>query len=108
MQAQALERTRSHLATLWAGEAPLGEVFWNYDVAGGLLVNAIGTILYLWALTAGASLLLIYLPRAVPIPYNIFMLVADWRSAARYPGPRERAELARAVIILWTAAECLL
>jgi hypothetical protein len=45
---------------------------------------------------------------AVPIPYNLFMLVAVWRSAERYTGPRERAELARAVIILWTAAECLL
>jgi hypothetical protein len=108
MQAQALERTRSHLATLWAGEVPLGEVFWTYAVAGGLLINAIGTALCLWALSAGASLLFIYLPMAVPIPYNLFMLVAVWRSAERYTGPRERAELARAVIILWTAAECLL
>jgi len=108
MQAQALERTRSHLATLWSGEVPLGEVFWTYAVAGGLLVNAIGTILCLWALSAGAALLFIYLPMAVPIPYNLFMLVAVWRSADRYTGPRERADLVRAVIILWTAAECLL
>ncbi|MGE5147806.1 MAG: hypothetical protein ACM3N5_13725 [Candidatus Eiseniibacteriota bacterium] len=103
-----MERTRSRLATLWSGEAPLGEVFWTYAVAGGLLVNAIGTTLYLWALSAGASLVLIYLPMLAPIPYNLFMLVAVWRSAARYTGPRERAELARAAIILWTAAECLL
>jgi hypothetical protein len=108
MQAEALERTRSRLAVLWAGEVPLGEVFWTYAVAGGLLVNAIGTILYLWALSAGASLLFIYLPMAAPIPYNIFMLIAVWRSAARYAGPRERADLARAAIILWTAATCLL
>jgi hypothetical protein len=108
MQAQALERTRSHLATLWAGEVPLGEVFWTYAVAGGLLVNAVGTVLCLWALSVGASLLFIYLPMAAPIPYNLFMLVAVWRSAARYTGPRERADLARAAIILWTAAECLL
>jgi hypothetical protein len=108
MEAQALERTRSRLAMLWAGEVPLGEAFWTYAVAGGLLINAIGTILWLWALSSGASLLLIYLPMAVPIPYNVFMLVAVWRSAARYTGPRERADLARAAIILWTAAECLL
>ena len=108
MQAQALERTRSRLATLWAGEVPLGEVFWTYAVAGGLLVNAVGTTLYLWALSAGASLLFIYLPMAAPIPYNLFMLVAVWRSAGRYAGPRERADVARAAIILWTAAECLL
>ena len=93
---------------LWAGEVPLGEAFWTYAVAGGLLVNAIGTILFLWALSSGAPLLFIYLPMAVPIPYNVFMLVAVWRSAARYTGPRERADLARAAIILWTAAECLL
>lgn len=108
MDGQALERTRSRLATLWTGEVPLGEVFWTYAVAGGLLANAIGTTLYLWALSAGASLLFIYLPMLAPIPYNLFMLVAVWRSAARYTGPRERADLARAAIILWTAAECLL
>ena len=108
MEAQALERTRSHLAMLWAGEVPLGEVFWTYAVAGGLLVNAIGTALFLWALSSGAPLLFIYLPMAVPIPYNVFVLVAVWRSAARYQGPRERADLARAAIILWTGIMCLL
>jgi hypothetical protein len=108
MEAEALERTRSRLATLWAGEVPLGEVFWTYAVAGGLVVNAVGTILCLWALSTGASLLFIYLPMALPIPYNIFMLVAVWRSAARYNGPRERADLARAAILLWTTVECLI
>ena len=31
----------------------------------------------------------------LPLPYNLFVCVAVWRSAARYAGPAHWAEVAR-------------
>ncbi len=37
----------------------------------------------------------------LPVPYNLFILVAVWRSASTYGGPPERALLARFLTLVW-------
>ena len=44
---------------------------------------------------------------ALPIPYNLLMLVAVWQSARAYTGARLWADLARLAIIIWTIATTL-
>ena len=86
---------------LWAGEIPLGQAFWRYAVVVGLLVNLVTSALLLALLAHDASLAWVALSFVLPIPYNVFAVVAVWRSAARYQGPETRAELARIVSVVW-------
>ena len=86
---------------LWAGEIPLGQAFWRYAVIVGFFVNLVTSALLLALLAHDAGLAWIALSFALPIPYNVFAVVAVWRSAARYQGPASRAELARIASVIW-------
>ncbi len=86
---------------LWAGEVPLRQAFWQYAVVYGLLLNLITTLAFLVLIARDANTALIVLAFASPVPYNVFMVVAIWRSAGRYPGPKTWADLARLGIVIW-------
>ena len=89
------------LATqLWAGEISLRQAFWTYAVFGGLLVNLITHLLLLILIVRDASMVFVAFAFALPIPYNVFVAVAVWRSAGRYEGPKNHAELARIATII--------
>jgi len=92
---------------LWRGEAPLGVVFWWHTVTVGTLVNAATTLLFVALLSLGAPDALNVAALLLPVPYNIFLAVAVWRSAGRYEGPPERASLARLAVSLWALIACL-
>jgi hypothetical protein len=81
-------------------------VFWDWGILGGLLVHAVATGVFLWALDDGASSLVKLLIWASPIPYSAFVLAAVWRSAATYAGPPWRAAAARWGIVAWTLLTC--
>lgn len=89
---------------LWIGEFPLGRAFWHYAVAYGLLLNLVTTLAFLAVLLNNANMVLVVLVFASPVPYNIFMVVAVWRSADRYRGPKKWAELARLGTVIWMLA----
>ena len=93
----------SVLRRLWAGEVPLGQVFWQYAMIGGTALNAVATLLAMALLAADAGLLAL-VAFALPIPYNLFALIAVWRSAAAYEGPRLLADLARVISVIWAVA----
>jgi len=92
------------VASLWQGAVPLGEAVWLYAVGYGLLVNFIASMLLFIAITHEAGLIALLLIFALPIPYNILVVIAVWRSADRYDGPPDRARLARLGIVLWMLA----
>jgi len=94
----------SVLRRLWAGEAPLGQVFWQYAMIGGTALNVVTTLLAMALLAADAPGLLALTAFALPIPYNLFVLVAVWRSAGAYEGPRLLADLARVISVIWAVA----
>jgi hypothetical protein len=94
-------RAAQWIADLWHGRAPLGRVFWEYAIVYGSLANLVTTLLALAAfandLSAAVGLAIFLLP----VPYNLLMVVAVWKSASRYRGPAMRATLARALIVVW-------
>jgi hypothetical protein len=89
------------LRRLWAGEVPLGRVFWQYAMIGGTALNLMATLLAMALLAADVPGLLALAAFALPIPYNLFVLVAVWRSASAYQGPRLLADLARVTSLIW-------
>ncbi len=89
---------------LWTGEFPLGRAFWHYAVGYGLLLNLVTALAFFALLQNDANMVLVVLAFASPVPYNIFMVVAVWRSADRYRGPKTWAELARASTVIWMLA----
>jgi len=86
---------------LWAGDLPLKKVFWDYAIFYGLLVNVTTDVAFYALLMNDGNMALVALAFAIPIPYNILIVVAVWRSAGRYPGPKKWSELARIGIIIW-------
>lgn len=93
--------------SLWLGEMPLARAFWEYAILYGLLLNLLTTIgsLMLFAAKAPAGYGLgLFL---LAVPYNLFVLVAVWRSAGRYQGERHWADFARIAVVLWVLAVSL-
>lgn len=89
---------------LWAGQIPLGQAFWRYTVVYGLLLNLVTHALFFALLVRDANIILVVLAFALSIPYNLLMIVAVWRSADRYQGPKSSAELARIAAVVWMIA----
>ena len=69
----------------------------------GTLLNMITTFAALAALSLGAPGLVALAIFLLPLPYNIFVVIAVWRSAARYRGPARWAQLARIAVVAWAA-----
>jgi len=88
------------LAALWAGELPLAEAFWTYAVAIGLTVNVVTSFLFLALIAADRPLVALFVGYVCSVPYNVLAVVGVWRSAARHPGERAHAELARLVTLV--------
>ena len=98
------EKSAKFVKQLWTGEFPLGRAFWYYAVGYGLLLNLVTALAFFALLQNDANMVLVVLAFASPVPYNIFMVVAVWRSADRYRGPKTWAELARASTVIWMLA----
>ena len=86
---------------LWAGDLPLRQLIWEYAVFYGLLINVLTDVLFYALLVNDANSVLVVLAFALPIPYNIFVIVAVWRSAGRYPGQERSRDLARLGTVVW-------
>ena len=88
------------LRSLWLGELPLSEAFWIWAIGVGLLVNVTTSALLLAMISLDrpwSALIVGYVPS---VPYNVLALVGVWRSAARYDGPAEHADVACVVTII--------
>ena len=83
------------IESLWAGDLPLRQAFWDYAVFWGVLLNLVTHGMFFALLLNDANSMLVALAFALPIPYNLLVIVAVWRSAGRYSGPKKWADLAR-------------
>ncbi len=90
----------SKLKSLWAGDVPLPETFWWYAVVYGVLANIVTSGLFLILIVKDVNPWLLVPAFLLPVPYNIFVVVAVWRSAEQYRGDRKLADLARAVTVV--------
>jgi hypothetical protein len=89
---------------LWRGEVPLARAFWDFGIIGGTALNALTTVLSLALLAADGLETVALAAFVLPVPYNLLIVVAVWRSASAYQGRRLWAGLARLAIIAWAAA----
>ncbi len=94
-------RTIKLVKCLWAGELPLRQAFWEYAVGYASLLNLVTSLAFLALLLNDANPALIILAFVSPIPFNCFVVVAVWRSAGRYRGPKSWADLARVGAVIW-------
>jgi hypothetical protein len=90
----------SRLRALWSGELPLGEAFWTWAIAIGLVINLTTTALFLVLIAIDRPWAALFVGYALSVPYNVVAVVGVWRSAARYEGPAGHAELARIVTVI--------
>ncbi len=100
--------SRGTLWRLWAGEVPLAQVFWSYTVVAGTTLNVVTSLLALALLAMNTPAVWAVCAFLLPIPYNVLMVVAVWRSADGYAGPRIWADLARIGVLLWAIAASVL
>lgn len=89
------------IADLWAGRVALADAFWTYAIFWGFIVNMAATL-------ASLSLVVVDAPNAAavaahlaPIPWNILVLVAVWRSAGKGGVAPSWAATARVVTLAW-------
>jgi hypothetical protein len=98
-----MNRLRHLIAELSSGRVPLGRAFWEYAIAYGSLLNLLTTAGSLALFAGGYPAWLGLAVHFLPVPYNLLMIAAVWRSAAVYRGPQLWSVLARALIIVWAA-----
>ena len=94
------------LYDLWNGRVPLSRVFWDYAVIHGSFANLVATGAALTAFLWGWPILGLAI-HFLPVPYNVLMVFAVWRSAAHYGGDAIWARLARGAILVWAAIATL-
>jgi hypothetical protein len=92
------------LHNLWRGEIPLARAFWTYAIVYGGILNLLATAGAFALIADDAATPWVLVAYFLPVPYNVFVVIAVWRSAARYEGAQHWAELARIVIVVWVMA----
>jgi hypothetical protein len=85
---------------LWAGDLPLGDAFWNWAVIGGIAINVSTSLAFLILMAVDEPVAAWIAGYAISVPYNLVAVVGVWRSAARDPGDRLRANLFRTVTLV--------
>ena len=88
------------LRSLWYGELALQNVFWEWAVFGGLIVNLTCSGLSLLLIMEDRLILGFIVGYAFSVPYNITVLVGVWRSAERFVGERRWADVARIATVI--------
>jgi len=88
------------LGRLWRGELPLESAFWNWAVLGGLVINLVSSVGFLFLIMADYPAPAVLVGYGLSLPYNVVATVGVWRSAGRYQGERRWADLARMVTLI--------
>jgi hypothetical protein len=88
------------LMRLWRGELPLPTAFWNWAVAGGLLVNVTTSFAFLLLIARDQPIAALIVGYVLSVPYNIVATVGVWRAAGRYAGPSHWAQAARLATVV--------
>ncbi len=93
-------------ARRWRRQVPLGLLFWRDMAVVGTLVNLVAAFASLMALGFKADLATSMAIYFAPLPYNIFLVAAVWRTADLVSP--QQAWSARAGAAVWLVAATLL
>ncbi|OHV67709.1 hypothetical protein LCM4577_24925 [Mesorhizobium sp. LCM 4577] len=86
----------------WRGEAPLDQLFWRDMLLVGTILNVTSSALALILLGFKLPLWLVLAVHFLPVPYNIFLTIAVWRTAEKSGGLK--AQLMMLGSALWLIA----
>ncbi|HSM27493.1 MAG TPA: hypothetical protein VK855_05250 [Thioalkalivibrio sp.] len=78
----------------WHGRVPVPQLLWRDIIGMGTLINLVATMLALAAVTQDAPSGLAVALHFAPLPYNLFLFGALWRT----PG---RNEFAVGLVVVW-------
>lgn len=67
----------------WHGSVPLSRVFWRDMLGVGTLINLLASLAALILLSQGLVPPMAVALHFAPIPYNLFLFMAVWRSPQR-------------------------
>ena len=99
-------RRAGFLASRWQRQVPLALLFWRDMVVVGSAINLAAAFAGLMALGFKAGLATALLVFHLPLPYNIFIAGAVWRTADL--AESKAASSARAGAVLWLLATLLI
>ena len=85
---------------------PLGRLLWQDMLVYGSTINVAATLLSLLLLAWGAPTALAVTVHFAPLPYNLFLFAAVWKSAAGAEEPW--VSIARIVALLWLIASIII
>ncbi|RUU72023.1 hypothetical protein EOD04_00270 [Mesorhizobium sp. M2C.T.Ca.TU.009.01.2.1] len=86
----------------WRGKAPLDRLFWRDMLLVGTLISVASSALALILLGLKLPLGLVLAVHFLPVPYNIFLTIAVWRTAEKSGGLK--AQLMMLGSALWLIA----
>jgi hypothetical protein len=70
-------------ARRWHGQVPLATLLWRDMLGVGTLINIVATVLALAVMVQGAPPAVAVALHFAPLPYNVFLFAAVWRSPHR-------------------------
>ena len=85
----------------WRGEAPLRTLLWRDMLAVGTVINLLFGFAALMLAAQGGDIRAVLAVHLAPVPYNLFLAVAVWRS------PQARA-WHRTLAVVWAAVMLVL
>jgi hypothetical protein len=89
------------ITRLWRGEHDLHDTFWRYVIVYGLAVNMATSIAFMTLISMDRPIAAAFVGYCLSIPYNVFALIAVWRSAGNYKGMQSTSGFMRIVAVLW-------
>jgi len=90
------------LRARWRGEVPLDRLFWRDMLLVGTILSVASSALALILLGLKLPLWLVLVVHFLPVPYNIFLTIAVWRTAENTGGLK--AQLTMLGSALWLIA----
>jgi hypothetical protein len=96
----------SFFASRWRGEAPLDRLFWRDMVLVGTVLNLLTTAAAILLLGLKTPMAIVLAVHFSPVPYNLFLFAAVWRTADA--AGNARAVFFRSAALIWVVAATIL
>ncbi|WP_246675420.1 hypothetical protein [Mesorhizobium sp. B2-3-4] len=77
---------KAFLGSRWQGVVPLDRLFWRDMIVVGTAVSVASSVAALILLGLKQPLALVLAMHFLPVPYNIFLTLAVWRTAEKAGG----------------------
>ncbi|MEO5758035.1 MAG: hypothetical protein ABIQ51_14395 [Mesorhizobium sp.] len=84
----SLKGLRSFFRSRWQGQVPLDWLFWRDLVLVGTAINIASSVAALILLGLKMPLALVLAVHFAPVPYNVFLTFAVWRTAEKVTGAK--------------------